>query len=148
MNEKYENVDAVCTVLAPHRSRNMIDLVLTKFIPAYEDLNSDYASPPDDPSRTFMSADEMIDYFISNSACAQTFFWNQYKENPDGIMVGAFFTTDEHLIISLTLHADGERESTYLAKLKALLGSDVGVISYTDPPPFDDGADFIRRYGT
>lgn len=144
----YESVDAVCAVLAPHRSRNMIDLVLTTFIPGYEDLNSDYASLPNDPSRVFVSADEMIDYFISNSTCAQTFFWNQYKENPDSIMVGAFFTTDERLIISLTLHSDGARESKYLARLKALLGSDVGVISYTDPPPFDDGADFIRRYGT
>lgn len=59
MNEIYANVDAVCTVLALHRSRNIIDLVLTTFIPAYEDLKSDYASLPDDPSRTFTSADEI-----------------------------------------------------------------------------------------
>lgn len=126
----------------------MIDLVLTTFIPDYERLSGDYTFPPDDEDYVFASEDEMLEHFISNPTYETNFFWNQYKENPNQIMVGAFFTTDEQLIISLTLPANGEHEIAYLAKLKALLGSDVGVISWPNPPVFDDGADFIRRYRT
>jgi hypothetical protein len=148
MKNQYENVDAICCVLAPQRSREVIDLVLSTFVPEHEQLDSGYASPPDDPNGSFASPDEMINYFVCNAACVQTFFWNQYENNPEGIMVGAFFTQDGCLIMSLTLPADGERENLYLTRLKAMLHSDTGVISYTNPPPFDDGADFIKRYGT
>jgi len=148
MTEPYKYVDAVCAVLAPERTKDVIRLVLMNYIPAYEPLRGDYAFPADDDSYVFTSEDEMLDYFISHPTQAQVFFWNQGKQNPSRIMVGAFLTTDEQLIVSLTLPADGEREQAYLAELKALLDSSVGVISYQIPPPFDDGADFIRRYGT
>lgn len=148
MNDPYENVDAICCVLAPQRSREVIDLVLSSFVPEHEQLDSGYASPPDDPNGSFASPDEMIDYFVCNAACTQTFFWNQYENNPARIMVGAFFTQDGSLIMSLTIPADGESENEYLARLKAMLHSDVGVISYIDPPPFEDGADFVKRYST
>lgn len=34
----------------------------------------------------------------------------------------------------------------YYEKLKRLLISEIGVISYTDPPGYENGADFIRKY--
>lgn len=148
MNDLYENVDAVCCVMARNRSREVIDLVLSTFIAKYTYLSNDYASPPDDPGGAFASQHEMIDYYIRNMNCIQTFFWNQHEDNPERIMVGAFFTEDGHLIMSLTIPADGKAELEYLAKLRAVLHSDVGVISYTNPPSFDDGADFINRYST
>ncbi len=148
MNNMYEDVDAVCAALAPQRSREVIELVLKTFIPLYEHLNSDYASPQDDPNRPFASEDDMIDYFVRRGNIDQVFFWNQYKENSDRIMVGAFFTDDNKLIMSLTVTADGKLETIYLDRLKTLLDSDIGVISYTGPPLFDDGADFIKRYST
>jgi len=148
MNDLHEHTDAVCCVMARDRSKEVIDVVLSVFVPKHQHLSSDYASPPDDPDGAFASADEMIDHFIRNANCVQTFFWNQHEDNPARIMVGAFFTKDGHLIMSLTIPADGEVELEYLAKLKALLHSDAGVVSYTNPPSFDDGADFINRYNT
>ncbi len=142
----YKNVNAVCAVLAQQRTSDVLDLVLTTFNPAYEQLDRDYAIPSDDPDSSFASADEMLNYFVDNLTCEQTFFWKPNKDNSEWIMVGAFFTSDGYLIMSLTVPADGHREQTYLSKLKALLGSDVGTISYFNPPPFDDGADFIKRY--
>jgi hypothetical protein len=148
MNDLYKNVDAVCCVLAAHRSRETIDRVLRTFVPNCEQLSNEYVSPPDDLGGSFSSPDEIIDYFVLNTNRAETFFWNQYENNPERIMIGAFFTEDGHLIISLTIPADGEVEHKCLAKLKTLLLSDVGVISYTNPPSFEDGADFISRYST
>lgn len=148
IGDEYENVEAVCCVLATQRSRDVIDLTLSTFIPQFEQLDPDYASPPNDPNGTFATAQEMIDYFVLNETCEQAFFWNQPRDNPEQIMIGAFLTSDAQLIISLTLPADGKREHTYLEKLMRLLNSDTGVISYHDPPAFNDGADFINKYGT
>jgi len=146
MNDIYENVDAVCCVMALHRTREIIDMVLNSFIPEYTNISNDYPSPTEYSGDAFTSPNEEIDYFIRNTNCAQSFFWNQYENNAERIMVGAFFTEDGHLIMSLTIPADGVVEFEYLAKLKALLHSNAGVISYTNPPSFDDGADFINRY--
>jgi hypothetical protein len=69
------------------------------------------------------------------------------KKQPT-IHLPAFLTSDVQLIMSLTVPADGEREVAHLDRLKTLLISTTGVISYTNPPTFDDGEDFLRKYGT
>ncbi len=89
----------------------------------------------------------MIIYFVNHPLEETTLFWNQQENNPDKIMVGAFFTSDKQLVMSLTLRADGTKENRYWQQLKQLLQSEVAIISYTLFPEFDDGEDFKRKYG-
>jgi guanylate kinase len=134
-------------VYAGQKSRKTIDLVLNTFIPEYEKLNLDYASRLDGENYIFKTEDEMINYFIENTGLCQTFYWNKYYDNPDKIMVGAIITADDKLIMSLTIDGTEETESKYFEKLKNLLNSDIGIISYIDPPDYDNGQDFITKYG-
>jgi hypothetical protein len=142
---KYSISDAICCVLAQERSKEVIDAVLSYYLPKYEKLAGDYTFPTQQPDYTFSSEDEMISYFVSNEEEA-TFFWNQYDNNPDKIMVGAFFATDKYLIISLTVRLHEKKELDYLTELKHILGSEIGTINSVDPPEFIDGRDFISRY--
>ncbi len=139
--------DIICQVYAGQKSRKTIDLVLNTFIPEYKKLNLDYASRVDDANYIFKTEDEMINYFIENTGLDQTFYWNKYYDNPDKIMVGAVITADDKLIMSLTIDGTEETESKYFEKLKNLLNSDIGVISYIDPADYDNGQDFITKYG-
>jgi hypothetical protein len=138
--------DIICQVYAGQKSRKTINLVLNTFIPEYEKLNLDYASRLDDEDYTFKSEDEMINYFIENTGLAQTFYWNKNHENPDKIMVGAIITEDDKLIMSLTIDGTEETESKYFEKLKNILNSNIGVISYINPVDFENGNDFISKY--
>lgn len=125
--------DIICQVYAGQKSRKTIDLVLHTFIPEYEKLNLGYASRPDDEEYIFKTENEMINYFIENTGLNQTFYWNRYHDNPDKIMVGANITKDDKLIMSLTIDGTEETESKYFEKLKNILNSDIGVISYINP---------------
>ena len=139
--------DIICQVYAGQKSRKTIDLVLSTFLPEYEKLNLDYASRPDDRDYVFKTEDEMINYFIENPGLEQTFYWNQYKGNPDKIMVGANITTDDKLIMSLTIDSNEEIEKLYFERLKDLLQSSIGVISYINPADYSSGQDFDLKYG-
>ena len=139
--------DVICQVFAGQKSKKTVDLVLNTFIPEYEKLNLDYASRLDDENYIFKTEDEMINYFIENTGLDQTFYWNKYYDNPDKIMVGAIITADDKLIMSLTIDGTEETESKYFEKLKNLLNSDIGVISYINPADYDNGQDFITKYG-
>lgn len=138
--------DIICQVYAGEKSRKTIDLVLDTFIPEYEKLNLDYASRVDDEDYIFESEDEMINYFIENTGLTQTFYWNKNHDNPDRIMVGANITEDDKLIMSLTVDGNDETENKYFGKLKNILKSDIGVISYINPTDYDNGQDFIAKY--
>jgi len=138
--------DIICSVIANECSKDIIDLVLNYFVPNYKGINLDYCNPPDNEGYEFKSEDEMINYFIDNKEFSQTFYWNKYQSNPDKIMVGANILSDDKLVISLTVDGTKETEQKYYLELKKLLKSDIGVISYIDPPEYDDGEDFIERY--
>lgn len=139
--------DTILQVYAGQKARQTIDLVLDTFIPGYEKLNVDYATRLDDENSLFNSEVEMINYFIENTGLDQTFYWNKNHDNPDKIMVGAGITEDDKLIMSLTLDGTEETAKHYFEKLKTLLQSDVGVISYVDPAVYENGADFVSKYG-
>lgn len=139
--------DTILQVYAGQKSRQTIDLVLDAFIPGYEKLNADYAIRLDDENSPFTSEDEMINYFIENAGLTQTFYWNKNHDNPDKIMVGARITEDDKLIMSLTIDGTEETAKHYFEKLKTLLHSDIGVISHVDPAVYENGADFVSKYG-
>ena len=139
--------DIICTVLANEKSIEIIFKALNEFILYYEKLNPDYACPTGKEDYTFKSEEEMVRFFIENKGLSQAFYWNKYEDNPDGILLGASITTDDKLIISLTFNGTKETEAHYFLRLKTFLDSDVGVVSYIDPPEYENGKDFIGRYG-
>ena len=145
-NFDYSYTDAICCVLASARKIKTVHLVLNYYISNYERLNGDYTYPKNKPDYIFESEDEMVNYFIENGNEEQTFFWNKLNNNPKKIMVGAFFTSDNYLIMSLTFPADGKIEYEYLKELKGLLNSKIGIVSYNSLPDFSDGADFLNKY--
>jgi hypothetical protein len=138
--------DIICQVYAGNKSLQKIKLVLNEFLPDYESLNLDYAAKMEDESYVFKSESEMLGYFIDTPNVQQTFYWNQVKNNPDRIMVGANITTDNQLVMSLTVDGTPEIESLYLNKLKTVLHSEISVVSYVDPADYDSGEDFCNKY--
>ncbi len=139
--------DIICQVYAGDKSIQKIKLVLHEFLPDYEPLNLDYAAKIDDEDYVFGSESEMLSYFITTPNVIQTFYWNQAKNNPDRIMVGANITIDNKLIMSLTIDGTHETECLYLDKLKTLLQSEISVVSYIDPVYYESGKDFLNTYG-
>lgn len=138
--------DIICQVYAGQKSKKTIDLILDTFIPGYEKLNLDYASNPDDTKYIFKSEEEMINYFINRSGLTQTFYWNKPNDNTDKIMVGANITADDKLIMSLTIDADESSATKFFTRLKDLLNSKIGVISYFNPADYENGKDFAEKY--
>lgn len=139
-------IDFICCVLAKNRSKQIIYQVLNYFIPGYEKLEGNFTSPNDNPFYEFENEEEIIDYFCDNKSEETTLFWNKYYDNPDKIMIGAFFTSDGMLIMSLTLDPIIKIEQEYLEELKKLLNSEIGVITNINPPEFENGKEFINKY--
>lgn len=138
--------DIICQVLANDKSKEIIDKVLDEFLPGYDKLNLDYTCPPDNPDYRFKSEDEMVNYFIDTPDSNQTFYWSKQNDNQDKLMVGADITSDDKLIISLTLDGTLETGSKYFQRLKGLLNSNTGVITYVNPAEYNTGQEFIVKY--
>ena len=128
------------------KSKETIDLVLKTFLNGYEELNVDYAFKPEDEEYVFKTEQEMINYFIERTGIEQCFYWNKETDNPEKIMVGANITRDDKLIMSLTIYVTDTVGKMYLNRLKQLLRTNIGVLTYTDPAEYEDGEDFILKY--
>jgi hypothetical protein len=139
--------DALCFVLADNRSKENVFLVLNKYIPDYEKIQADNYSFNLTNEMEFETEEQMIEYLVMTKGEHGTLYWNKKENNPHRIMVGAHFTTDGELIMSLTLPGDDVKEEKYLEDLKRTLNSDTGVIYYNCFPDFKDGADFRNKYG-
>lgn len=61
-------------------------------------------------------------------------------------MIGANITNDDKLIMSLTLDASLETGKEYFNKLKDVLQSNTGIISFVNPVDYENGEDFVLRY--
>jgi len=59
-------------------------------------------------------------------------------------MIGAHYTTDARLIMSVTLDGEESTVDRYMAELKQFLNSDIGFVYGANFPAFEDGADFVR----
>jgi hypothetical protein len=138
--------DALCFVLSPNRTRHTVNLVLNKFIPGYRKIEGDYAfnSTTD---LTFEDEEGILRYLEKTTTERGTIHWNKENDNPDNVMIGAYFTTDGQLIFSLTILGDGNKEEKYLDDLKLTLDSNIGVIYYNQFPDFENGEDFRNKYG-
>ncbi|MEN7550703.1 hypothetical protein AAG747_22475 [Rapidithrix thailandica] len=138
----------ICQVLVKEKSRDLIYSVLNEFIPDYEPLNLDFIGKPNDEAYEFESEDEIISYYTHTKGVRQTFYWNKYENNPNRIMVGANILEDDQIVFSLTVDGTKEKKAEYLKRLKTLLNSETGVISYINPVGYDNGQDFETKYGS
>jgi len=138
--------DIICQVLAKIKSKELIYLVLNEFIPSYEPINLDYVGKPEDENYEFKSEDELISFYTTISNVSRTFYWRKENNNPDRIMIGANILSDDQIVFSLTFDGDIEKENNYLNRLKKLLNSNVGVVSYINPVEYKNGRDFMERY--
>jgi hypothetical protein len=126
----------ICLVHVGEKSKTKIDLVLNHFIPNYQPLNYE-----------FQSETEMIDVFLNAKNVRQLFFWKDRNKGKYNYMVGANITSDNQLIMSLTLDGTEVGFEEHLLKLKKLTKSEIGACFYVQYPAFEDGTDFIKRYG-
>lgn len=144
-----DNTEVVICVLANERAASTVFNVLDHFIPVRNELNIDYTHPTDDSDKRFDSEYEMIKYFEENKSFSQVFYyWNSIKESKVKLSIGADFTDDGYLIISIVHIANGEREHSYLNILKDLLQSEYGTFMYGGIPEYEDGEDFKMKYTT
>ena len=146
MKEDEFIIDIICQVLIDFKSKDLIYTVLNEFIPEYETINLDYIEKPNNQDYKFKSEEEMIDFYIETPNISQAFYWNKYDNNPDKIMVGADITSDNQIVFSLTINGTRKKEAEYFNKLKKLLNSEIGVITYTNLANYCNGNDFASRY--
>ncbi|SIT26023.1 hypothetical protein [Chryseobacterium gambrini] len=137
--------DIVCQVYFDGKSTEKIFELLNLYLPKYEPLNLDYTSRMDS-EEGFSSNKEMIDYFVNTDHVAQTFYWNQYIDNPDRILFGVNITDDNKTVFSLTIDGTIKLAEIYLNDLKQRLNSDIGVITFFNPAEYENGLDFKMKY--
>lgn len=138
--------DIVCQVYFDGKSTEKIFELLDLYLPKYEPLNLDYTSRMDS-EEGFSSNKEMIDYFVNTDHIDQTFYWNQYTDNPDRILFGVNITYDNKTVFSLTIDGTITLAEIYLNDLKQRLNSDIGVITFFNPAEYENGLDFKMKYG-
>jgi len=144
MKDNINYGDALCFVLANTRTRHLVHQVLNNFIPGYEPIDGDY-NFNGNIDLPLPNEEGVLDYLEVNKNLPGLIYWNKQTDNPDRIMAGAHFTSDAHLIFSLTIQADGTKEERYFKELQSLLSSEVGVVYYNLLPEFEDGEDFRRK---
>lgn len=138
--------DALCFVLAAERQVKLVYLMLDHFLPIHPPLTAEVDLSDEDAGREFADEVEMLTYFQDNPTKDATRYWYPRENNPADYMVGAHFTSDGHLLLSLTLPGNERDENQCLAQMKALLDSSIGLIWYNSFPEFRDGADFRQKY--
>lgn len=138
--------DIVCQVYFDGKSTEKIFELLNLYLPKYEPLNLDYTSRMDS-EEGFSSNKEMIDYFVNTDHIDQTFYWNQYIDNPNKISFGVNITYDNKTVFSLTIDGTITLAEIYLNDLKQRLNSDIGVITFFNPAEYENGLDFKMKYG-
>lgn len=115
-------------------------------MPEYKVLNLEYAFRNDDDEKGFGSEEEMLEYFVNTNDIAQTFYWNQYVDNPDKILFGVDITDDNKTIFSLTVNGTIALAEAYLNDLKQKLNSDIGIMTFYNPAEYENGLDFKTKY--
>lgn len=136
--------DAICFALSPIRTKEIIKLVLNEFIPDYKQIPGDYTFNLA-TDQIFNNENEILEYLEIKKTEKATLYWNKESNNPDQVMVSAYYTSDEQLIFGLTVLADGLKEEKYLSSLKSILDSDTAAIYYNQFPEFTDGIDFKNK---
>lgn len=137
--------DIVYQVYFDGKSTEKIFELLHLYLPKYETLNLDYTFRIDS-EEGFSSNKEMIDYFVNKDHVDQTFYWNQYVDNPDKISFGVNITCDNKTVFSLTIDGTIKLAEIYLNDLKQRLNSDIGVITFINPAEYENGLDFKMKY--
>jgi hypothetical protein len=134
--------DVLCFVLANNRLVDTVYAVLDRYIPNHTQLTEDAALSDEDLGVEFVDEPEMLSYFQAHLNRDATRYWQEDGKGKPNVMVGAHFTSDAQLIISLTVDGDGTIEENLFLDLKQLLQSETGFMSYNYFPEFKNGAAF------
>ena len=134
--------DVLCFVLANNRLANTVYAVLNRYIPNHIQLTEDSALSYEDLGVDFGDEAEMLSYFQTHLNRNATRYWQEDGRGKPNVMVGAHFTSDAQLIISLTVDGDGTIEEILFLDLKQLLKSETSLMSYNYFPEFNNGATF------
>ncbi len=126
--------------MATERSESIVYSVLDHFAPNRVELSSNYSDRAD--GKPFVNELEMIRYYSEHDNLSQTFYWSESPIGKDKLTVGADFTSDKHLIMTITLDGTEDLAVKYLSKLKSFLGSDCGFICFGFPGNYKTGAEF------
>ena len=137
-------IDTICQVLAPKRSEEITYAFLEHFLPEHETLSVDHLSHPE--GKQFASERVMVKYFIESENMSATFYWNSLKPTPHKLMAGAICTSDNHLILTLTLDGPGNLADKYLTEMKSFLSSQIGGISYAIPANSETASEFKSQF--
>jgi hypothetical protein len=136
--------DAICLVLANNRQASTVYAVLAHFLPNHSPLTEDFYLCDEDLGLAAPDEAAMLRHFQTHSRLDATRYWKAAETTAERVMVGAHFTTDARLVMSVTLDGDEATVDRYLAELKQVLHSNIGFIYGAVFPPFQDGADFER----
>ena len=140
MNEV--QIDTVCQVLASEQTDQIVFSALDYFIPNRIELSPEYASHPN--GKPFANELEMVRYFADHKNLSQTFYWSESAPSLDKLTIGAEFTSDGRLIITITLNGTEAVADKYLLKLKSFLDSECGFISFGAPGNYVTAEDFAN----
>lgn len=130
--------DALCFVLANNRRADTVMQLLERYVPSHFPLTEDY----EDFGVEYATEYDMLRYFELHPHLNATRHWNESKKARDSIMVGAYFLTDGHLVVSLTVQGNGVIEEGLYSELTQCLQSQTGLISYNYFPEFNSASKF------
>ncbi len=138
--------DIVCQVLYENKSKKIFYLVLHEFLPNFQEIHKQYGKPKKD-NYEFSSENELISFYTQTPNISQSLYWNEKVQTVDKIVVGANITSDNKIVFSVTIDGTEKTEAKTYLKLKHILNSKIGVISYVNPAEYESGEDFIKKYG-
>ena len=121
-------------VLTKSRTETVVAAFLERFAPAREEMTDEYLIPQfaEAPRTVFTTSAEVIRYCCSHTSEPQSVYWRLLgDEDPAYAMV--FFTSDAQLILGLSVNE--EAADRFLAELRSHAGSDIGYITFENPPP-------------
>ena len=131
-------------VLAPERSKKVVQDFLFRWANGFEECADEYEFPQysESPEKVYRSPLDLIERLISDRKAPHSIYWrNPRKELISMAML--FFTTDGFMIAGVTAETEDDAELRQLLEsLASSLNSSYGIAFFEEPPP-SSGLEFI-----
>ena len=136
--EEIQGYFADCYVLTSNRSHDFVNELLNHFIPKRQAMGDEFEMPQntENPNRSFGTLTQLIVHLAKSKNVPCALYWRN-MENSELKGVQLFFTDDGYLICGIycaTKFPNTDIEDLYLGQLKKFCNSDIGYISYEEPP--------------
>ncbi len=128
--------DADCHVLVNSRSAETIRAFLNEFLSQRECATLGWIIAEETEAEwEIVDANELIEFCIKNPHEAHAIYWHSLNED-ERRHAWIFFTDDGATIYGLMcFDEDNKQEDELLERMKQFLGSEIGYVSYVEPPP-------------